>query len=224
MERGEYNLEVIRRSRLNPRKNFNQNKLEELAASISEHGVKEPILIRYTSLWAQVCEWVDACGMGAKLSQKAFKEAGFAEEDWARTVEALNADRRVSDGGRYAIVAELKPWELLDERLGKPSLEVIPGERRHRASQLAGRKTIPAILENPMTDAQALEIALLENNQRDDLLPCEEADGFAMQMRISKRTVAEIAQRAGKAESYVRKLSRVQPKTHTPSIPPGFTA
>ncbi|MCI0339334.1 MAG: ParB/RepB/Spo0J family partition protein, partial [Acidobacteria bacterium] len=201
----DYKIADIRPSRLNPRKHFNKAKMEELAASISEHGVKEPILIRYTSLWAQACEWINACGKGAKLNQKTFKEAGFPEGDWARTAKALNADGRVSDGGRYVIVAEPKPWEPLDARLGEPFLVLIAGERRWRASQMAGRETIRAVLEEPMTDAQALELALLENNQRDDLLPCEEAEGFALQMKFSKRTAAEIAQRAGKSESYVRR-------------------
>lgn len=96
----EYKVDDIRPSRLNPRRNFNKDKLEELAASIGELGVKEPILIRRTSLWAQVCEWVNACGKGAKLNVTAFKEARFEKRDWERVAQALEADGRVSDGGR----------------------------------------------------------------------------------------------------------------------------
>jgi ParB-like chromosome segregation protein Spo0J len=201
----EYKVDDIRPSRLNPRRNFNPEKLAELAASISEHGVKEPILIRKTALWAQVCEWAAACGKGAKLTSKAFNEAGFQADDWESAAKTLVADGRVSEGGRYVIAEESKPWELLDDRLGAPFLEIVAGERRWRASKLAGRETIRAVLEESMTDAQALEIALLENNQRDDLLPCEEAEGFAMQMKIAGKTAADLAQRIGKSESYVRK-------------------
>src|SRR4030095_4581049 len=205
MDGTEFRIAEIRSSRINPRKSFNEDKLNELAASIKERGVIEPILIRQTALWAQVCEWLNACGKGVQINAKAFKEARFDQRDWERVVEALKAGGRLSGGGRYAITEEPKPFELLDPRLGAPSLEIIAGERRWRASKIAGLETIPAILNDPMTDAEALDLALLENNQRDNLLPCEEAEGFAMRMRLGNETVGEVAQRAGKSDTYIRK-------------------
>jgi site-specific recombinase XerC len=156
MERTKYRLDDIRPSRLNPRKNFDPDKLEELAASIKQVGVKESILIRRTSLWPQVCEWLNACGKGAKINAQAFIEARFNKSDWERVMKALKADGRVREDGRHVVVEETKPAELLDPRLGEPFLELVYGERRWRASKIVGLETIPATLEGPMTDAEAL--------------------------------------------------------------------
>ena len=101
-------LSEIRSNPYQPRKTFNDDSLNELAASIKEYGVVEPIIVK-----------------------KAVK--GY---------------------------------------------EIVAGERRTKAAILAGLKTIPAIVKE-FTDSDMMEIALLENIQREDLNPIDEAESIA---------------------------------------------
>ncbi len=112
-------LDHIAGSSLNPRKGFDADALAELAASIKEHGVLQPIVVRPASL-----------------------------------------------------NAELTP------RGQKPTYEIVAGERRWRASQLAGLVTVPAVIREDLDDTAALQLALIENLQRSDLDPLEEAAGY----------------------------------------------
>jgi ParB/RepB/Spo0J family partition protein len=120
-------------SPLNPRKHFDPHKLEDLAASIKQHGILTPMLAR-----------------------------------------------PLPDG----------------------TVELAAGHRRFRAAQLAGLDTVPVIVR-PMTDDQLLEVLTIENLQREDIHPMEEADGFA---RLIERryTVDAIADKIGKPLAYVR--------------------
>jgi len=79
--------------------------------------------------------------------------------------------------------------------------EIVAGARRFRASQQAGAATIPAILCH-LSDNAALEAALLENLQRDDLTALEEAEGFEA-LQATGATVDGIASKIGKSRSYV---------------------
>lgn len=106
-------LTQIRRSSLNPRTHFDGDALAELANSIKQHGLLEPIVLRPVD--------------------------------------------RDADGRRY---------------------EIIAGERRCRASQMAGLTTIPARVIPVVDDREALELALVENLMRQDLDPLEEAAGY----------------------------------------------
>ncbi len=121
-----------------PRKNFNENALNELAQSIKVHGVIQPIIL-------------------------------------------------VKNGDRYMIVS---------------------GERRWRASKLAGLKTIPAIVKR-YTEAEIAEIALIENLQREDLNPIESA--FAIKELVDRfnLTQEEIAEKIGKSRSAVTNTLRL---------------
>jgi ParB family chromosome partitioning protein len=75
--------------------------------------------------------------------------------------------------------------------------EIIAGERRWRASRLAGRLTIPAIVRDDVTDQQMLELALVENVQRNDLDPIEKARGFrALQVELGL-SLDQVAERVG---------------------------
>jgi len=72
--------------------------------------------------------------------------------------------------------------------------EIVAGERRWRASRLAGRETIPAVVRDDVTDQQMLELALVENVQRADLDPIEKAKGFRAlqaQLGLSQDQIAE---------------------------------
>ncbi|HHT26744.1 MAG TPA: ParB/RepB/Spo0J family partition protein [Firmicutes bacterium] len=121
-----------------PRRHFDQAQLEELAASLKEHGMLEPVIVRP-------------------------KGEGY---------------------------------------------ELVVGERRWRAAQLAGLKSIPAIIR-AYDDRQVMELALVENLQREDLNPLEEAEAFARLAQEFNLTQEQIAQRVGKQRSTVANRMRL---------------
>ncbi len=129
----------IEPDRNQPRREFDRQALNELADSIKEHGVLQPILVRPIS------------------------------------------------GGGYRIVA---------------------GERRFRAAHLAGLTTIPAVVRS-LTERETVEIALVENLQREDLNPVEEALGYRRLMEECGYTQEEAAQRVGKSRSAVANTMRL---------------
>jgi ParB family chromosome partitioning protein len=85
---------------------------------------------------------------------------------------------------------------------GAAAFEIISGERRYRAALEAGLYEIPAI-EMDVSDEEALEIALVENLQREDLSPFEEADGYRALAERHKYTHERIAQAVGKSRSAI---------------------
>ncbi len=89
-------------------------------------------------------------------------------------------------------------------RLGEGWYELVAGARRYRASKLADAATLPCLVRE-LNDAEALEFAIVENAQREDVSPIEEAHGYrALQdSNPTLYTVAEIAARVGKNESYI---------------------
>ena len=122
-----------------PRKVFNEDKLEELAESIREHGIIQPLTVR-------------------KLSS-----------------------------GYYQIIA---------------------GERRWRAARLAGLSEVPVnIIE--ADDRKAMELAMIENLQRDDLNPMEEAEGYRALVEQYDMTQEQAAARVGKSRSAVANAMRL---------------
>ena len=135
----EINLEKITAGRYQPRQEFDDVKIQELADSIRKHGVLSPILVR---------------------------------------------------------------------EVGLDRFEVIAGERRVRASKIAGLKTIPSLV-NQKEDQEALEAALIENLQREDLNPVEEARGYDRLKREFDLTQDEIAKATGKARSTVANSMRI---------------
>jgi ParB family chromosome partitioning protein len=134
-------IELIRRNADQPRRAFPDEELDELAASIREKGVIQPILVR-----------------------------ALPETD-----------------GEYQIVA---------------------GERRWRAAQRAGLRTIPVLIRE-LDDLQVMEIALIENVQRADLNPIEEARGYDAMVRRFSRTQETIARMVGKSRSHVANTLRL---------------
>jgi ParB/RepB/Spo0J family partition protein len=139
-------LELIVTSPTNPRKTFNEDKLNELARSIKASGVHQPILLRPL------------------------------------------------------------PGSRVPETGKKVQYEIVAGERRFRASKIAGLAQIPAMVRS-LTDAQVLEIQLIENLQRDDLSELEEAEGYqTLHTTLGERkglSADEIADRIGKSRRYV---------------------
>jgi ParB family chromosome partitioning protein len=132
-------VEGVRPNPWQPRHNFDQQELEELAQSIREHGVLQPILV----------------------SQQ--------------------------DDGTY---------------------QLITGERRWRAVQLAGLQTVPALIKET-TPLASLEMALVENIQRSDLNPLEEAHAFRQLLDEHGMTQEQLAQRIGKSRVSVTNTLRL---------------
>ena len=90
----------------------------------------------------------------------------------------------------------------------KETYELIAGERRLRAAELAEIKTVPVIVME-VSDAEALELALIENLQREDLNVIEEAEGYQALMDQFSLTQDEIAQRVGKGRATVANCLRL---------------
>ncbi len=86
--------------------------------------------------------------------------------------------------------------------------EIIAGERRWRAAKLAGLNRVPVIIRE-ITDKQALELALVENVQRQDLLPLEEAIGYQRLIEEFDYTQEELGSIVGKSRSHVTNLLRL---------------
>lgn len=91
----------------------------------------------------------------------------------------------------------------------KPYLyEIVAGERRYRAAQRAGLSEIPALVKT-LSDKNAMEIALIENVQRENLNPIEEAEGFKNLMEKCQYSLEDVAKLIGKSVSYIRNLMRI---------------
>ena len=131
-------IDEISPNRFQPRKYFDDDKLEELVTSIRDNGVLQPIVVQKV-------------------------EAGY---------------------------------------------ELVVGERRWRASKKAGLKKIPAVIRE-VTDAQALELAIIENIHRQDLNPIEEADAYARLADEFALTQEMIAKRVGKSRTAVANTLRL---------------
>jgi len=87
--------------------------------------------------------------------------------------------------------------------------EIVAGERRWRAAQLAQLHEVPIILRS-LDDRSTLEIALIENIQREDLTPLEEAEGYARLMSEFDYTQETLAERIGKSRSAIANLLRLR--------------
>ena len=97
---------------------------------------------------------------------------------------------------------------ILVRRKGDGMFELIAGERRLRAAKQASLQTVPAIVRNS-SDEQAMELALVENLQRKDLNPMEEARGYHRMLKEFAYTQDTIAQRIGKDRSTVANMMRL---------------
>lgn len=131
----------IRPNPAQPRRTFSETELEELAASIKQRGVLQPILLR--------------------------------------------PDRDAPN--QYQIVA---------------------GERRWRAAQRAGLKTIPAVVRD-MDELQLLEVGIIENVQREDLNPIEEAEAYGALIKRFGRTQENLADSVGKSRAHIANTMRL---------------
>ncbi|WP_278390429.1 nucleoid occlusion protein [Lactobacillus acetotolerans] len=95
--------------------------------------------------------------------------------------------------------------------------EIIAGERRYRAAQRLDWETIPAIVNN-MSDDQAASLALIENLQRENLNPIDEAEAYNNLMKLNGLTQVSLAKNIGKSQSYVAnklRLLKLSPKVQS---------
>jgi ParB family chromosome partitioning protein len=98
---------------------------------------------------------------------------------------------------------------LLRNVKNKPyTYEIVAGERRFRASKLAGLNEIPALVKS-IDNNNAMEIALIENVQRENLTPIEEADAYKNLMECCDYELPDVARLIGKSESYIRNMLRL---------------
>jgi ParB family chromosome partitioning protein len=95
---------------------------------------------------------------------------------------------------------------ILRRKAGR--LELVAGERRLRAAKLANLKTIPAVIRQ-VSDSEALEIALVENLQREDLNPIDEARGYRELVRRFNLTQEQLAKKIGKDRSTIANALRL---------------
>ena len=97
---------------------------------------------------------------------------------------------------------------LLVRPISDGGYQLIAGERRWRASRLAGLTEVPVVIRE-MTDSEAMELALIENLQREDLNPIEEAEGYKRLMDPYSLTQSEAAERVGKSRPAVANAMRL---------------
>ncbi|GEM05173.1 stage 0 sporulation protein J [Halolactibacillus miurensis] len=86
--------------------------------------------------------------------------------------------------------------------------EIIAGERRYRAAKEAGLETVPVIIKD-MDDQRMMELALLENLQRENLTPIEEAQAYVNLMKSHNLTQEDLAQKLGKSRPHIANLVRL---------------
>jgi ParB family chromosome partitioning protein len=124
------------------------------------------------------------------------------------TESATNPRRVFEDAALKELAESIRSQGVLSPLLVRPlsnqSFEIVAGARRYRAAQIAEAPTVPVRIVN-LTDAEALEAQLIENLQRRDVHPLEEAQGFKALLNLDdpKYSIEQIAARVGKSPAYV---------------------
>jgi ParB family transcriptional regulator, chromosome partitioning protein len=124
------------------------------------------------------------------------------------TESKTNPRRTFEDDSLKELAESIRTQGILSPLLVRPiteqGFEIVFGSRRYRAAQMAETSTVPVRIKN-LTDAEALEAQLIENLQRRDVHPMEEANGFRALLNLDepKYSVEQIAARTGKSPAYV---------------------
>lgn len=156
-------------------------------------------------------------GLGALLGEAAeAPESPARDEVKALKLTDIDPNRaqpreRFDEGALRELAESIKSVGVLQPILVRQTgerYEIIAGERRYRASRLAGLSEIPAIVRD-WDDQRRLEAALVENLQRDDLNPVEEATGVRKLMEAAGLTQERVAERLGKSRPAVANLLRL---------------
>ena len=154
--------------------------------------------------------------MGEDISSEtAPVEAGITLVDLDLLEPSPYQPRRIFDDNCLVdLVASIKEKGVLQPLLVRRNpkntqfFEIIAGERRFRASKIAGLKQVPVIIKD-FDDKTTLEVALIENLQREDLNPLEEAEGYRRLMAEFQYTQEELSKVIGKSRSYVANMMRL---------------
>jgi ParB family chromosome partitioning protein len=120
----------------------------------------------------------------------------FAEDDLAALAESIR---------HRGVIQPLLVRRTPD---GADFFEIVAGERRWRAAQMAGAHELPVIVHE-LSDRDALEVAVLENVQRQDLTPLEEAEGYRRLIEEFEHTQEALASALGKSRSHIANLLRL---------------
>jgi ParB family chromosome partitioning protein len=146
------------------------------------------------------------------LDDKEKKALGIMEIELDRIVPNEYQPRKIFDDGKLReLAASIKEQGVIQPVIvhkAGSGYQLIAGERRWRASRLAGLKTIPALVKEA-TKRGLLEMALIENIQREDLNPLEAAEAYKRLQDEFKLTQEELARRVGKERSTVTNFLRV---------------
>lgn len=113
----------------------------------------------------------------------------------------------------------VRPLSATDGAKGAAQFEIVAGERRWRAAQLAKLHTVPVIVQ-ALSDSVALEVGIIENVQRADLNPIEEAEGYQRLIEEFSYTQAELAETIGKSRSHIANILRLT--SATPKVRDGL--
>ncbi|MCX5751523.1 MAG: ParB/RepB/Spo0J family partition protein [Candidatus Saganbacteria bacterium] len=153
-------------------------------------------------------------GLGALIPQNSVFTGG-------RTIVNINIDSVVPnprqprttfpEGSLEDLAASIKAQGVAQPilvRMKNNKYELVAGERRLRAAKQAGLNVIPAIIKS-FTDQESLEIALIENLQREDLNPMDEAEAYALLSKEFNLTQAQIAEKVGKKRTTVTNMMRL---------------
>lgn len=120
--------------------------------------------------------------------------------------------RKFDEEAMASLADSIREHGIIQPIVVRPLLEgryqIIAGERRWRASRMAGLKEVPIIIKD-VDDKQTMEIALIENLQREDLNPIEEAKGYLMLMDEYRLTQDEVSKRVGKSRSAIANSIRL---------------
>jgi len=154
-------------------------------------------------------------GLGALLGDAALhaQESGSLSLPISQVQPGLNQPRKRFDEEALADLADsirqhgvIQP--LTVRRLASGYYQIIAGERRWRASKLAGLSDVPAVVIEA-DDKKVMEIGLIENLQREDLNPMEEAKGYQVLMEEHGLTQEEVAERMGKSRPAIANTLRL---------------
>lgn len=127
----------------------------------------------------------------------------------------FNPRKTINESELRELADSIKQVGVLQPVLVRPKgkkLEIVCGERRYRASVLAGTGTIPAIVRE-LSDDEALEVAIIENLQRQSVSPIEEATAYKRLADTGRYDVISLAVRFGKSETYIRNRMRLNDLT-----------
>src|SRR5216117_415235 len=151
-------------------------------------------------------------GLGALLSSAPGTEETISEIPIDQIAVNPNQPRKLFDSGSFSeLAASIRSSGVIQPvvvRRHGPGYQLIVGERRWRAARQAGLLRIPAVVREA-TDAQSLELALVENLLREDLNPMEEAEAYQRLLAEFGWTQEELAQRVGRDRSSIANCLRL---------------